>query len=142
MGNLSAFLAQNAIKIENVKHVVSERFLNEDGKPIAWEIRCITSAEDEAIRKSCTKRVPVPGKRNQFSQETDINLYLGKLASTCTVYPNLNDEDLQNSYHVMGAEALLKTMLTAGEYADYLAKIQEVCGFDRTLQDEVDEAKN
>ena len=39
-------------------------------------------------------------------------------------------------------EALLKTMLTPGEYAEYLTKIQEVCGFDTTMQDEVDEAKN
>ena len=43
---------------------------------------------------------------------------------------------------MMGAEALLKTMLTPGEYADYLTKVQEVCGFETTLQDEVDEAKN
>ena len=43
---------------------------------------------------------------------------------------------------MMGADALLKAMLTPGEYADYLTKIQEVCGFDETLQDEVDEVKN
>ena len=42
----------------------------------------------------------------------------------------------------MGADALLKTMLSPGEYADYLSKIQEVNGFDVTLQDEVEEAKN
>ena len=69
-------------------------------------------------------------------------MYLGKLAVACTVYPNLNDKGLQDSYHVMGAEDLLKTMLTPGEYTDYVAKVQEVCGFDTTLQDEVDEAKN
>ena len=28
------------------------------------------------------------------------------------------------------------------EIADYLTKVQEVCGFETTLQDEVDEAKN
>ena len=53
-----------------------------------------------------------------------------------------NDKELQDSYKVMGADALLKTMLTPGEYAEYLTKIQEVCGFDTTMQDEVDEAKN
>lgn len=70
------------------------------------------------------------------------DLYLGKLAVACTVFPNLNDKELQDSYKVMGADALLKTMLTPGEYAEYLTKIQEVCGFDTTMQDEVDEAKN
>ena len=43
---------------------------------------------------------------------------------------------------MMGAESLLKTMLTPGEYVEYIQKVQEVCGFDATLQDEVDEAKN
>ena len=60
----------------------------------------------------------------------------------CTVVPDLNNKELQDSYKVMGADALLKTMLTPGEYADYVQKVQEVCGFDTSLQDEVDEAKN
>lgn len=142
MGNLSAFLAQNALKVENVKYVVSKRFVDENGEPIPWEIRCITSTEDEAIRKACTKRVPIPGKRNQFTQEIDYNLYLGKLAAACTVFPDLNDAELQDSYGVMGADVLLKTMLTPGEYVNYLTKIQEINGFDVDMQDLVDEVKN
>ena len=41
----------------------------------------------------------------------------------------------------MGEDALLKAMLTAGEYAAYLEKAQEICGFGLESQ-EVDEAKN
>ncbi len=141
--SLSAFLSQNALKVENVKLAVSKRFVDADTKkPVEWEIKAITSTEDEAIRKSCAKRVPVPGKKNQYQKETDYDMYLGKLAVACTVFPNLNDQALQDSWKVMGAEALLKTMLTPGEYAEYLTRVQEVCGFDTTLQDEVDEAKN
>lgn len=140
--NLSAFLAENAIAVENVKFAASKRFMGEDNKPILWEIKTITGTEDEALRKACAKRVPIPGKKNQYQKETDYDQYLGKLAVACTVFPDLNNKELQDSYHVMGAEALLKTMLTPGEYADYVQKIQEVCGFDTTLQDEVDEAKN
>ena len=140
--SLSAFLAENAIAVENVKFTASNRFLNEDGKPMLWEMKTITSTEDEALRKSCAKQVAVPGRKNQYQRETDYDMYLGKLAVACTVYPNLNDKGLQDSYGVMGAEALLKTMLTPGEYANYIGKVQEVCGFDITLQDEVEEAKN
>lgn len=140
--SISAFLAQNALPIDNVKHIVSKRFLDENGQPMEWEIKAIDSAEDEAIRKSCTKRMPVPGKRNQYTNETDSNLYVGKLAVACTVFPNLNDKELQDSYGVMGADALLKKMLTPGEYADYLNKIQEICGFDVDFRDKVDEVKN
>ena len=146
--DLSGFLSENALKVENVKHVASSRFLSgdKDGQgnpvPLAWEIQAITGIEDEELRKACTKRVPAPGKKGQYTMETDYNLYLGKLASACTVYPNLNDKGLQDSYRVMGADALLKAMLTPGEYAGYLAKVQEINGFDRSLQDEVDESKN
>ena len=116
--SLSAFLAENAVPVENIKFVASKRFLGEDGNPIPWEIKTITGTEDEALRKSCAKRVPVPGKKNQYQKETDYDLYLGKLAVACTVFPNLNDKELQDSYKVMGADALLKTMLTPGEYAE------------------------
>lgn len=140
--SLTAFLAENAEKIANVKYVVSERFKGEDGKPIPWELRAITSTEDEVLRKACTKRVQVPWKKYQYQRETDYDMYLGKLAAACTVFPNLKDAELQNSYHAMGEEELLKKMLTAGEYAEYLVKVQEVCGFDRDFEDLVDEAKN
>ena len=142
MSNLSAFLAGNAVADENIRFVASKRFLDEDKKPIEWEIKCITGEEDEAIRKACTKRVPIPGKRGQYTRETDVNLYSGKLAAACTVFPNLNNEELQNSYGVMGAEALLKRMLKPGEYAGYLEKVQEVNGFDVLMEDLLEEAKN
>lgn len=140
--SLSAFLAQNAGTVEHVFYAASERFKDEKKKPVQWELRCVTGTEDEELRKACTKRVGVPGKRGQFTQETDFNLYLGKLAAACTVFPNLNDKELQDSYGVMGTDALLKTMLTPGEYAGYLGKVQEICGYDRTMQEEVDEVKN
>ncbi len=139
---LSGFLAENAVQVENIKHVVSKRFLDEDGKPIPWELKTITGTEDEALRKACAKRVSVPGKKNQYQKETDYDMYLGKLAVACTVFPDLNSKELQDSYKVMGAETLLKTMLTPGEYADYIGKVQEVCGFDASLQEDVDTAKN
>lgn len=148
MGTLSAFLAGNALKIENIKFVASKRFLSDElddkgnRKPMEWEIKTITGTEDEALRKACAKRVPIPGKKNQYQKETDYDLYLGKLAVACTVFPDLKNKELQDSYHVMGEEALLKTMLTPGEYAEYIQKVQEVCGFDISFQDEVDEAKN
>jgi hypothetical protein len=58
------------------------------------------------------------------------------------VFPNLKDAELQNSYHAMGEEELLTRMLTAGEYADYVIKVQEVCGFEQGFEEEKEEAKN
>ena len=67
---------------------------------------------------------------------------LARLAAACTAYPDLNDKELQDSYHVMGAPALVKAMLLPGEYAAYLQKVQSVCGFDIAFEDRVEEAKN
>ena len=139
--SLSAFLAENALAVENVRFAASPRFV-ENGKPVEWEIKCITSTEDEALRRSCARQVQIPGKKNQYTRETDYNAYVGKLAVACTVFPNLNDKELQDSYHVMGAEALLKAMLTPGEYTAYASKVQEVCGFDEVLGELEDQGKN
>ena len=142
MGDLSCFLSQNAITVENVKVVVSKRFMNKDKKPVEWEIKCITSEQDELIKKECTKRKPIPGKKGAYMPETDYDQYVGRLAVACTVFPDLDNKELQDSYQVMGAEALLKKMLTPGEYREYLSKVQEVNGFDIALEDLVEEAKN
>ena len=136
-----AFLAGAARQVENVKFAVSDRFI-ENGQPALWEIRAITPKEDEKLRKGCVVPRPVPGRRNMFSYETDMDTYLGKLAAACTVYPNLHDAELQESYGVLSAEDLLKAMLTMGEYNDYIWRIQEINGQEKTLQEKVDEAKN
>lgn len=140
--DLTGFLKQNALQKENVKYVASERFVDENKKPIEWEIKTISSREDEEIRKTAMKKIPISGKRGQYTQEIDTNKYIGLLACTCTVFPNLNDANLQDSYGVMSADELLKAMLLPGEYADYLMKVQEICGFDKSTQELVDEAKN
>ena len=141
MSDFREFMAGNAIKDENVKYVASKRFVK-NNKPIEWEIQAIDSDKDEAIRKECTKRVPIVGKRGQYNQETDTDKYIGKLCVASTVYPNLNDTELQDSYGVKGADALLKKMLKAGEYTEYKAKVMEVNGYDMSMEELVDEAKN
>lgn len=140
--DLNSFLKQNAVQAENIKFVASERFVDANNKPIEWEIRAITSKEDEEIRKSAIKRIPTRGKYGHYDQEVDSSKYVGLLACACTVFPNLNDASLQDSYGVMSADELLKAMLLPGEYADYIIKVQEICGFDKSMQDLVDEAKN
>lgn len=142
MANLSAFLAQNAKKIDNEKYAASSRFVDpETGKPMEWELCCITAAENVNLRRSCTKTVPVPGKKGQFTSEFDANTYLAKVSVRCTVFPNLNDAELQNSYGVMGAEQLIMTMLTPAEFEDLSTKILQINGF-QTEEALVDDAKN
>lgn len=141
MSDFSVFMAGNVQKAETVKYVASKR-IGTKNKPVEWELKAIDSDLDEIIRKECTKKVPVAGKRGQYTQETDTDKYIGRLCVACTVYPNLNDAELQDSYGVKSADALLKKMLLAGEYTEYKAKVMEVNGYDMSMEELVDEAKN
>lgn len=140
--NLSMFLAQNAKKIKNIKYVASERFTDpETGEAMEWEICCITAAENAALRKACMRTIPVPGRKGQFTQEFDPNAYLAKVSVRCTVFPPLNDADLQQSYGAMDAEQLITTMLSPAEFEDYSTKVLEANGF-QSGDSMIEEAKN
>lgn len=137
--NLNTFL--NPIKEENIKYIASNRFV-EDGKPVEWELKALGSAEAEQLKRKCMVKVAVTGKKGQFTQEFDGLKYTGLLAAACTINPNLNNAELQNAYGVMGPDELLKKMLNVGEYDAYLSKVQEINGFNNSVEDLVDEAKN
>lgn len=140
MSNLQAFFAQNAIKVETVKEVISTRFLDDKGKPIPFEIRALSNEEDSEIRKSCQRKVKQ--KKGVYQTETDQELYLAKFAAACVVFPNLKDAELQKSYGVLGEEQLIKKMLTPGEFAELLQVAQAVNGYDKDMNDLVEDAKN
>jgi hypothetical protein len=141
MSDFSVFMTGAKNVNDTVKYVASKRF-KEKGKPVEWELKAVSSSLDEAIRKDCTKKVPIVGKRGQYNQETDTDKYIGKLCVACTVYPNLNDAELQDAYDVKSGDDLLKKMLLPGEYTEYKAKIMEVNGYDMSMEELVDEAKN
>ncbi|MBD3917632.1 phage portal protein [Paenibacillus sp. PR3] len=138
--DLSAFYAQNAAAVEAETFIVSDRFRDSEGAPAAWKLRSMTEAENEQCRKSATRKVK--GKNGQQSVETNPDEYLAKLVVASVVFPNLKDAELQQSYGVLGAESLLRTMLRPGEYAGLVGKVQELNGFDRDMNDLVEEVKN
>lgn len=140
MSQLSAFFAQNTVAELTEEIVVSERFKGEDGSPIPWKLRSMSEAENEQIRKSATRQVK--GKNGVKVAETNPEEYLAKLAVNSIVFPDLKNEDLQRSYGVLGADQLLKKMLLSGEYAGLLQKVQEINGFDRDMNELVEDVKN
>jgi len=139
--NLSAFLKPNVKQIENVKFIASKRFTDDKGKPVEWEIGCISAEEYAKIRNSSIRNVPVPGKRNQFTQQFDTTRFQSEVCAKCTVFPDLNDAELQNSWGVLSAPSLIAAMLIGGEFDDYVAKVFEINGF-RSDEELTKEAKN
>ncbi len=138
--SLSAFLKENVKSIENKKLCVSERFVDEKGKPIEWEITAITASENQSIRNQCMKRIG-SNRAGQTVEKFDSAQYQARLIARCVVFPDLNDVDLQNSWGAMSAEQLASTLLLPGEFDQLFVDITEHCGF-KTSQELVDEAKN
>lgn len=143
MSDFSMFMKKNKKVRENSFYPATKNFVDEAGEPLLWEIKPITTEEDQRIQMECIKEVPIPGKRNQFRQKLDANLYLVKQAVTAIVYPNLNDAALQDSYGVKSPEDLLKAMIdNPSEFSDLISYIREQSGFEAEISDEVEEAKN
>lgn len=142
MSNFARFMKTNKIQKQNVMHPVTKSLVDENGTPLMWEIKPLTTKENEAIRDACTIDVPVKGKPNVYRPKVDMGKYQTKLMCAAVVFPDLNNAELQNSYGVMSAEELIKEMVDdPAEYTDLLIFIQNISGF-KTLQEDVDEAKN
>lgn len=139
--SLSAFMRPNVAEIKNACFAPSPRFVGEDGKPVEWEIRCISADEYAKIRSDCFIQERVPGKKNQMTQRLDIYAFQTRVAARCTVFPDLNDAALQDSWGVTKPEDLVGAMLIGGEFEDYIKEVLRVNGF-KDETELVDEAKN
>ena len=139
--SLSAFMRPNVAEIKNACFAPSPRFVGEDGKPVEWEIRCISADEYARIRSGCIRQVPVIGKKGQYTQQLDTYTFQAKVAAACTVFPDLTNAELQDSWGVTKPEDLVGTMLIGGEFDDYITEVFEVNGF-KDEPELVDEAKN
>ena len=83
MSNLSRFLAKNKIKRENGKYAPSKAFVDENGNPLEFEFRPITSKRNETMREGHTKDVPVVGKPNMFRPKLDTTAYITDRREHC-----------------------------------------------------------
>ncbi len=141
MTDFKCFMAGNAIKAENKKYVASQRFIDENNQPVEWELRVVPNDEVEQITKSCRKKEFNRATR-ETTYTTDPNKFNLALVCASVVYPPLNNAELQDSYKVVGAEELVKTMLTPGELSDLVSAVSEVCGYQTDMADKIKTAKN
>lgn len=134
--------ANKTIK-ENEKYAPTVTLTDEDGKPLEWEFKQLKSRENEILRESCSTEVQVTGKPNLFRPKLNTSLYLSKMIVASTVYPDLYDSELQDSYGVKTPEDLVYAMVdNAGEYQELAAWVQKFQGFTKSFEEKVNEAKN
>ena len=143
MSKFSRFMKANKAVRANEKYAPTTTLKSDNGKPLEWEFKHITSKENEDLRDSCTIEVPVKGKPNLYRPKLNTSAYIAKMIVAATVYPDLYDKELQDSYGVMTPEELLYAMVDdPGEYQDFSAWMQKFQGFTTSFDEKVDEAKN
>lgn len=143
MSEFSRFMKANKVMKPNEKYAPTATLQDENGKPLEWEFRQITSKENEALRDSCTTEVQVKGKPNLYRPKVNTADYVAKMIVASTVYPDLYDAKLQDSYGVKTPEDLLYAMVdNAGEYQEFTVWMQKYQGFAKGIDDKVEEAKN
>lgn len=141
MSKFSAFMAGNVAKLENKKVVISKRFKDEKGNPIEWEIRAITTDENDELMRKSMVNIPIVGQRGAYKTELDQIKYTSALLAASVVFPDLNDAELQDSYGVKTPEALIKKMLYPKEENVLAQAVTDYSDID-VLSDKVEEAKN
>ena len=107
---------------------------DENGNVVMWQIRHITTEENEDIRQECMEE-----KGGKY--RLNVNKYLSKITAMSVVYPNLYDADLQDSYGKKTPESLLKAIVDCpGEYDSIVSFVQEINGF-TSLREDIEKAK-
>lgn len=135
--SLKGFFKENAIAVGQVeKFVVSERFTDEEGKPLAWELKALSPKRWAQITTG-TWRVDENGAQADNLVGTQF-----QLIAEVVKFPNLRDVELQDSYHVQGVESLLDVMLTSGEFQRLMKKVNELHKADKKLDEIATEVKN
>jgi len=141
MSKFSKFMKQNKKVRENAKVAVSELLVDENGNPLEWEIRPLTSAEVGRINNECTTEKTLPN--GTVRRSVNGNKLTEKLICESVVVPDLLDADLQDSYGVKTPEDLIHQLLDdPGEYNALAIFIQQFNHLGKTLDEKVEEAKN
>jgi len=140
---MSKFFKKNKVVKENAFFPATKSLCDENGDALMWEIRGLTTKEDEKIRDSCTSEVPITGKPGMYRNKIRTSEYIGKLIVASVVFPDLYNAELQDDYDVKTPEDLVKELIDdPGEYSALMLFIQQFNGFNVTLQEEIDEIKN
>lgn len=119
---------------EEVKVKISDRFPE-------FTLKAVSAQVDKTLRNEATERKAINSRKGQYEEKLNKDLYMDKLIIATVVEPNFKDAELQDALGVMGPEAVLNK-LEAGEYMALLKAVSDINGFDKTVEEKIDDAKN
>jgi len=135
------FLKANKKTKLNAFYAASENFLDDDGKPLHWEIKPLSAADNERIKEECTAIIENGFRKPQV--KIDTKRLQAKQVIASVAFPDLYNAELQDSYGVKEPEELLFAMIdNAGEYQSLVMFVLQYNKLNITLDEKVEEAKN
>ncbi len=133
MSEFSRFMRSCKIVKPNEKYAATKSLTDENGEPLLWEFRRISSKENALLQEEVMAADNIRGKSSE---------YLHRLIARAAVFPNLYDKELQDSYGARTPEELLYALVDdPGEYAELALFIQKLQGL-MPLSERIDNAKN
>lgn len=128
-------------------------FCDEEGNPVPFQIRELSSSEIFKLREGCKKRTMVKDKKGKpmlvggevkYTDEYDTALVTAKLIETALVFPDMHDPELLKFYNVLDSVELVNKIFRRVEDYNYIANaVTEVCGLTNEDDSEtIDEIKN
>lgn len=126
MSRLSAFL--HPVMPEESKEVfISDRFRDEEGKPVPFKIRAVTQEQNDATAKKCRRVREVNGQKQEY---LDTTLFNRELVVLATVEPDFRSAEVCEAFGTKIPTQVPGKMLLAGEYSRLLRAILSLSGFD------------
>lgn len=132
MKNLNAFLHPK--RKENLKFVLSDAFVGEDGAPLEWELRQLSADESMELGKSYAHSTP--------------GEMLAATVAQALVVPNLRDAELLAELSKQAGRSIMKPLdallrlVTDPEYAKLCAVYIKHNELGQSFEQKVDDAKN
>lgn len=127
-------------EFENVELI--EKTLKIGGKDKVMKFKPISATLGDELRKKCTK---ISYYKGQKMSETDQDKFIANQIIETTAHPDLKNAELQKAWGVMGAVELLQAMkskMRDGEYTEWSSTVIEINGYDKGMQELIEEAKN
>lgn len=132
MNALQQFLTENS-----VDNLVEEFILGGRLKDFTFKIRALTGTQYNDFQVLCVENPNSPKKR-RFNTKKFNEL----IVVNCVIEPNFKDAEWIAQLGVPdSASAMYKTLL-AGEIAEIAERVLKLSGFDRDIEEEIEEVKN
>lgn len=138
--DMKAFLKGKEKSLPEIEKEITERYTDENEKPVPFKFKAIESKRIDEIKVECTNIIHTKGQKvEKFNNDR----FAAKVGIETTVFPNFKDKELLESYNCVDPIDLAHEILKIpGEYSDWIETSFKVNGFDDTFEELVENAKN